>query len=332
MCVSGAGGATPPQIPPSASGAGQPTTPATSATTTAPAAPAAPTGAVAGQAGAGAATLAGGPPGSLQAVVEQLVSALQAVVAVLGGGSVPTSGGGPATKAGGPTGEMRAFEAAARSTVAIQMPPDIAAGGASVIAYLDQVSAARTQRVAQLTQAIQADAAKFGTVNAIDQQQLVQEQQLSEHIAGLAEKFRPIAATIDPNEAAGIVDMVQEANRNGQLSQTRVLKTVVQVEGGAKGLPASFISSGLRLADAQSRFVVEMQGMQEQLAASSNATGALDQAGLARITQRQGQLAQFHTAFKRVYDGAAANPAAAQAKVDAALAQPTLEGMIAALA
>lgn len=232
----------------------------------------------------------------------------------------PTVGGGATTF----------FQAAQAAPVDAARVPF--ADGSSTIANLRAVSTARTQYMQQLTTALSADAQRTGTTNSIDRMKLDQEASLSGMIDGIIQRLEPLASTIDATENASILKVVDDANRLGSVDPVELARTMVQIEGSGHNLPASYMASagkGQDLAQSLQTRITELSGQSFDVAERG---GVPDPVALQQLSTVRQQRSDLEVALHGNLELAMTDPAAAQAKLDAALQLSDVAAVIRALA
>ena len=305
--------------------------------TTAP--PAQVAGAAGGGGGCGGAATptgfdSGGNVGALQ---DQLASGLRQLQAM----GMNTAGGPPGkpgqvppglpgqtgTSAGGPNSSYAQVEVS-QVTVPLVQSLD----GASTIRNLQTILAVRQDRVARLEQALRADAQRNGgTVNPVDLQKFSFEKSLTADVGALIQKLTPLAGTMDPSESAAVLKLVTQANQNGSLDPVQLARTIIQIDGSASNLPASYLASANRGQDVAATVKARLDQLSNDAAATANRTGSFDPAQMQQVTALAEQAKDLQLALRRNLDLAKANPADAQARLDRALQAPDVAQFLLAL-
>lgn len=270
-----------------------------------PAAPADPSSALASQ---------------LQQAQALLVGTTMDAVATAGGaagatGAAPAAVGtapiAPTTGAhiSGP-GAPGSFRAELEKRAPIQLQP--MQDGNAAIANLDRIVAAREERVARIQEVFLSDP----SATPVDQQRLDQERLLLQETRGLRDKLATLAPTIDANEATAILQLVGTANERGSFQAEQLAELMIQVEGSANNLPASYLEAAMRAQDLLEQTRADMDALTRQLTDAANASGGtIDRNGLAQLQQMVQNQEAAHEALRANFELAKRDPAAAQAQL-----------------
>jgi hypothetical protein len=241
-------------------------------------------------------------------------------------GQHPGQFGMPPVNGGGPMSRFQQIEQIAQ-TVALVPSVD----GASALENLRRMSAARDQRVAHLQEAFAADQQVTGSINPVDAQKLQLETQLAGDVHRMIEKLTPLASTIDASEAASLVKLVSDSNARGRLDPAQLARVLVNIEGTAANLPASYLASANRAQDFAASVDARLDQLSNRVAQEANQTGNFDPAPLQQVSQLAADRAKLSDALKRNFDLAKQNPSEAQSRLDRALQSNDLATVIAAL-
>lgn len=245
------------------------------------------------------------------------------------------TGGGPGQHPGqfmGPVGgggTMTRFQQLEQIAQSVQLVPTV--DGDSALENLRRLSAARDQRVAHLRQALQMDQQRYGSFNPVDIQKMELEQQLADDVQHMIRKLTPLVSTIDADEAASIVKLVGESNVRGRLDPAQLARILVQIEGSAAGLPASYLASASRGQDFAASIDARLDSMSTQVAQQANESVSIDPAALQQVSKLAQDRAKLSDALRRNFDLAKQNPSDAQARLDRALQSTDLATVIAEL-
>jgi hypothetical protein len=226
---------------------------------------------------------------------------------------------------------VRAFELADRRQIEVQRTPGDDQGMA-LIGLLDRIVQARETRSTDLKRAFDQDANDSGVANQLDAQRLRMDQDVTAQTRALVEKLRPIGATIDQAEGTRILGMLSRANETGSFNPTEMIRVIMQVDGSARGVPATYAAAVEPLLGRMDQEQERLRIQSEQVAQRANETGAFDEGALKAIADAQEGISRLSAALAANYQLAITNPAAAQSKVAAAASQATLAAAAAALA
>lgn len=208
--------------------------------------------------------------------------------------------------------------------------------GASAIANLRKVVVARSERVEAMRVALAADGQRdpLGRTSPADQLQLRLDGETVASAQAFLAKLEPLVQTIDAAEAKLLEQVIQRANDAGGLFPVDVARTVIQIEGSAIGMPASYLASANRGQDLAATVRARVVSESNRLAGSpmGPVTAQPDQRQLQAYRDLNAQSTQLSTALAANFEQARTNPAAAQAKLDAALQTTDVATVIRALA
>jgi hypothetical protein len=247
----------------------------------------------------------------LQQAQSLLVGMAPGAATTAGGDAAAPSVGAPAaaaptvgTSSGPRPGAFRA-ELDKRAPIQLQPMQD----GASAIANLDRIVQAREERVARIEEAFLTDP----NATPADQQVLDRERQLLQDTRGLRDKLSTLAPTIDSNEAGAILQLVGSANQRGSYQPEQLAELMIQIEGSAHNLPASYLEAAMRAQDLLEQTRKDMDAMLEQLASSAN--GQLSAEALAPILEMEENQLRAQEALRANFELAKRDPAAAHAQL-----------------
>lgn len=243
------------------------------------------------------------PSDSAGALASQLQQA-QALLAGTATGVAPTAGGDPAAIAVAASGS---FQAALADRAPIRLQP--MQDGAAAIANLDTIVQAREERVSRLQDAFLSDP----NATPADQKRLDQERQLLEKTRGLRDKLATLAHTIDATEAGAILQLVGSANQRGGYHPEQLAELMIQIEGSAHDLPASYLEAAMRAQELLEQTRGDMEAYMLQLAQSPNAQ--LTPETLAPILEMEESQLAAQEALRANFELAKHDPAAAQAQL-----------------
>lgn len=235
---------------------------------------------------------------------------------------------GPGLAGGGPGGTT-SFQAADAQEIRVPLLP--ITDGASAIENLRRLAGARTERLRILTDALATDSQAAGSTNPVNAQKLVFERQTSEQLNALVQKLTPLAPTIDVSEGTALLKLVGDANRTGQFEPSQLARVLIQVEGSAANLPASYLASANRGQDFAAGIDRQVTQLSNAVAGTANQTGSFDPVQLQQVTQLTQDRAKLSDALKRNFELAKTNPSEAQARLDRALRSSDLATVTAAL-
>lgn len=230
-----------------------------------------------------------------------LAAQLQQAQGLLVGGGAP--GGAPA----GAVGATGSFQSAVADRAPIQLQP--MQDGAAAIANLDTIVRAREERVARIADAFLTDP----NATPADQQRLDQERRLLEETRGLRDKLATLAQTIDANEAGAILQLVGSANQRGSYHPEQLAELMIQIEGSAHDLPASYLEAAMRAQELLEQTRNDMEALMRQLAESPGAQ--LTPETLAPILEMEENQLAAQEALRANFELAKRDPAAAQAQL-----------------
>jgi hypothetical protein len=242
----------------------------------------------------------------------------------------------PGTTAAATGGTSSHFDQAVASSQQVAMVR--VTDGASAVEDLDRIAAARQRRLASLEEAYAADIRETGHTDTADLQRLTMERTLTQQVSAMAAKMRPLASTIDAAEGRWMVSVVSHANSTGAMDPVELARLMLQVEGSAANVPASYLASANRGQDVaqQLQMQLRMELMNvNQLPRPDDPVGTVpttDPVAQQRAAELADQLARVQRGLKANFDLARADPAVAQAKLDAALATPDAAESLARLA
>lgn len=249
----------------------------------------------------------GGGAGSLAAQLQQA----QALLVGMTSGAGTTAGGDVAASGTEATAAVAAgsgsFQAAVADRAPIQLQP--MQDGATAIANLDTIVRAREERIARIEDAFLTDP----NATPADQKRLDQERRLLEETRGLRDKLSTLAHTIDANEAGAILQLVGSANQRGSFHPEQLAELMIQVEGSAHNLPASYLEAAMRAQELLEQTRADMEAYVQQLAQSPNAQ--LTPETLAPILEMEENQLAAQEALRANFELAKRDPAAAQAQL-----------------
>lgn len=268
--------------------------------------------------------------GGLQGQLEQGLRQLQALGLQTGPLANPAQFTPGQLAGGGPAGAMTSFQRthAHRFDIALMPVTD----GASAIENLRRLAGAHGERVRLLSNAIEQDARQYGTRNPVDIQMFALERERSAQLDAMLERLRPLAPTIDASEGTALMKLVRDSNTTGMLEPAELARVMLNIQGSAANLPASYLASANRAQDFAASIDARIAQLSNATANAANQTGSFDVAQLRQVEQLTADRARLSDALRRNFDLAHANPSDAQSKLDRALQSTDLATVIAALA
>ncbi len=199
------------------------------------------------------------------------------------------------------------FQSALADRVPIQLQP--MQDGAAAIANLDTIVQAREQRISRIEDAFLSDP----NATPADQKRLDQERRLLEETRGLRDKLATLAHTIDATEAGAILQLVGSANQRGSYHPERLAELMIQIEGSAHNLPASYLEAAMRAQELLEQTRNDMETYMQQLARSPDAQ--LTPEALTPILEMEENQLAAQEALRANFELAKRDPAAAQAQL-----------------
>jgi hypothetical protein len=183
--------------------------------------------------------------------------------------------------------------------------------GRALLGNLDAIVQARTERVARLEEAFLTDPKATPT----DQQVLDQERTLLKDTKALRDKLANLAETIDGNEAAAVLQLVGSANQRGAYMPEQLAEVMIQVEGSALSLPASYLEAAMRAQELLEQTRSDMDQIALALVQDPNAQA--NEAALAQLVEMSNNQEAAQEALRANFELAKRDPATAQAQLQA---------------
>ncbi len=202
-----------------------------------------------------------------------------------------------------------AFAAALQERSPIQLQP--MSDGRAMVANLDSIVQARQQRVARLEEAFLADPA----ATPVDQARMDQERALLTSTETLRDKLTTLAETIDANEAAAVMRLVGDANQQGEYRPEQLAEVMIQIEGSAHNLPASYLELAMRAQELLEQSRQDIEEMTRLIAEAADKAGVIDQAALVELEEMSANQHAAHEALRANFEFAKQDPQAAQAQL-----------------
>jgi hypothetical protein len=138
----------------------------------------------------------------------------------------------------------------------------------------------------------------------------------------LLTKIGPLLATTDPAIRTKVEQTLQRADARGSFRASEVARLVVQVEGSAAGLPASYLHAADEAQDLAEAIEQDIDDAMTRVSQMLESEGAsMDQLMplLELVNQVLAALEQLQTRLRENYDLARTDPAAAETKLRAGL-------------
>lgn len=244
--------------------------------------------------------------GATATTLAQQLQQAQALLVAGADGAATSAAGDAGTTAvsayAGPT--PGAFAAALGQRIAVQLEP--MSDGASLLRNLDSIVAARTERVARLEDAFLVDS----NATPADQARLDQERALLRDTKALRDKLEQLASTIDASEAEAVLRLVGLANQRGEYVPEQLAEVMIQVEGSAHDLPASYLDLAQRVQDLLEQTRADMELVAKQ-------AGDADPTTIAQLEEMTANQEAAQEALKANFELAKRDPATAQAQLQA---------------
>lgn len=252
------------------------------------------------------------PSDQAGSLASQLQQAQALLVGAATGAATTAAGNAAASAVSGPTAASAvsapgAFRSALDDRVPIQLQP--MRDGTAAIANLDTIVQARAQRVARIEEAFLTDP----NATPADQERLDQERRLLEETTALRDKLSTLAPTIDANEAGAILQLVGSANQRGSYHPEQLAELMIQIEGSALNLPASYLEAAMRAQELLEQTRADMETLMQQLVQSPNAP--LTPETLAPVLEMEENQLAAQEALRANFELAKRDPAAAEAQL-----------------